>query len=190
MNRPIHPIEMVAFAAMLAWLVGQLLYTLPFPRLRRRLDRVNAGLWFANWSVFGAGSEHAEIATYTLEYRDRRGVESGDWVEVVRGRPWCWHAFLWQPHRHVADRLHRFAEGIARTVEFDSDGARTALRRRCRLIANHVDAMCPRSPKTRREIRIKMKRAANAARPGVRSGDIMMVQDRVLLAFSVDGNDL
>jgi hypothetical protein len=190
MTRSVNLVEAVAFFVMAAWLLGQLLYTLPIPRLRRVIDRANAGLWFANWSVFGAGRERAEIATYTLEYRDRVGIESGEWIELIRGRPWYWHSFLWQPDRRIADRLHRLAEGIAQTVDFHSERAQIALKRRRRLVASYVDSRCPRASNVRRDIRITMKRASIAATVGAQpQRDVMRVETRVLWEFSVDADE-
>jgi len=190
MSRPINLIEVAAFTGMAGWFVGHLLYTLPFPSLRRHLDRFNQGLWFANWSVFGAGDQRAETTTYTVEFRDHGGLDEGQWTQVAQGRPWRWHAFLWQPERRVADRLHRLAEGIARTPDLDSSAAQVALQRRLRLIARYVAVHSPPAPTTKRELRIRMTRAVIADRPeGTGANNFVRSEERVLLTFFSEAND-
>lgn len=172
----------IGFALVMAgWTLGALLYALPFPALRRRLDRVNSPLWFANWTVFGAGRDQATIAAYTLEYRDRDAHVEGPWIVLVQGRPWVWHAFLWQPQRRIADRLHRMAEGIARLREHDSPAAQRFLADHRQRITNHVEAARPRPPGCTRDIRIIQRRAfVSVSAPQ----DMSRLKERVLLSFS------
>ena len=87
MTAVLRGIELGFIILMVSWTVGALAYALPFPAIRRRLERINAPLWFADWTVFGASDEQAVISTYTLEYRDHRPQTQGAWLPVIDGRP-------------------------------------------------------------------------------------------------------
>ncbi len=189
MNSLPSTLETAILVTLAAWLLGNLLYALPFPPLRRQLERFNPGLWFAHWTVFGAGDNRAEMASYTFEYRDGEDRADGKWIEVIRGRPWCWHAFLWQPERRVADRLHRLAEGVARTRDLTTAAARDALTLRKQLISAFIEARHPRASETPRAIRVVMKRSVIAAGAGSRTATEelnIQIEERVLLAFPAD----
>jgi hypothetical protein len=185
MNSPSETLEIAVLIILIGWLLGSILYALPFPSLRRLLGEFNWGLWFAHWTVFGAGDQRAEMASYSFSYRDGANSD-GRWIEVIRGRPWSWHAFFWQPERRVADRLHRLAEGIARTHDFTAETARAALISRQRLIANYIDARHPRVRGMPRMVRVTIKRSilsdyiSGGSQPDIR------LEERVLLSFSAD----
>lgn len=183
MTALLRGLEIGFILLMAGWTLGALLYALPILALRRRLDRVNSPLWFANWTVFGAGHEQATIAAYTLEYRDRDSRAEGPWVVLMQGRPWVWHAFLWQPGRRVADRLHRMAEGIARMHETESPAAQRFLADHRRRIANHVEAARPRASGCTRDIRLTQRRSVVSLSG---SQDVPHLEERVLLSFSAD----
>lgn len=183
MSALLRGIELGFVVLMAGWTLGSLLYALPFPTLRRRLAGFNSALWFANWTVFGAGREQATIAAYTLEYRDRDVHGDGSWIVLMEGRPWVWHAFLWQPERRIADRLHRMAEGIARLYEVDSPAGQRFLADHRRRIAKHVAAMRPLSSGSSREIRIIQRRSQVSV--SVPQGSATL-EERVLISFSAD----
>lgn len=175
--------EWACFVVMGAWLLGSIAYALPLAALRRRLERRNLGLWFANWTVFGTGKERAEIARYTLRYRDVASGVTGDWVSVMSGRRWCWHAFLWQPERRLADRLQRIGQEIARALEHP-EGERRIIAPRRELIARHLEARFPRAPQVVREVQflehrsvVESTTSAPARNPGV--------EERAILAFQL-----
>lgn len=189
MNSLPDALETTVLVTLAAWLLGNVLYALPFPPLRRRLEHVNPGLWFADWTVFGAGDERAAMASYTFAYRDGDDCAAGQWIEVIRGRPWRWHAFLWQPERRVADRLHRLAEGVARTRDLTTAAAQEALSRRKRLISRYIEATHPRASEMPRTIRVTMKRSAIVDDAVLRASPNeveVQVEEHVLLVFSAN----
>lgn len=178
MSLDIHHLLEIAFLTVLTlWTLGSAIYALPLPPIRRWLNRHNHGLWWAKWTVFGSGVEQSEIGVYPVEFRDRIGAAAGDWREAVRGRPWTWHAGLWQPKRRLADRLHRIGQDIAKVRERGAPPADWLARRR-RLVTTHLATVHLPAPGAIREIRIRMIRSV--VEPGTGEWGAARREERVL----------
>ncbi len=177
-------------ALMAAWVISGVVFALPLWRLRRRLNRWNHGLWFANWTVFGSGRERSEICVYPLEYRDLAGGAPGAWIEVMSGRSWAWHSCLWQPQRRVADRIHRIGQNVARTMENGTKAEPWLLEQQA-MLKKHLVATCPRPAGNIREVRMRMRRSV-IDRPDDCLGGAWgraRFEECVLLQFSINGGD-
>jgi hypothetical protein len=175
-------VEWVCVTVMALWLLGSVLYALPWVGLRRRLERNNAGRWFANWTVFGTGRRRAEIERFRLRFRDRAAGHPGEWQLAMRGRRWVWHGCLWHPERRVADRLHRIGRDLAHALD-QPDGERRSAALASALIARHLDVIRPRAPGVSREVQLVEEHAvcdarADAARPDV-------ITERVILELAL-----
>ncbi|HWZ95157.1 MAG TPA: hypothetical protein VNW30_08190 [Opitutaceae bacterium] len=176
-------------AVLAAWTLGSVVFALPLWRWRQRLRRWNQGLWFAHWAVFDSGRGQAEICVYSLEYCDRLG-SGGEWVEAISGRPWTWHACLWQPQRRLADRIHRIGQDLLWVAERDQPAAAwlAAIRK---VVGNHLAAARPQPAGTVREIRIQATRSVvtAGADPPVVGWGVARQEKRVLLQFTAGEDD-
>lgn len=165
---------------MALWTLGSALYALPLRGLRRALGRRNGTLWLANWTVFGTGKERAGIARYALVCRDTVAAEPGPWVAVASGRPWVWHACLWQPERRLADRLHRIGQEISRAIDGPVDAAAFVGRRR-ELLSRFLDRKRLRPAGAGREFRLIERRSSVGE-----AGADARIEERVILKFGGD----
>lgn len=136
------------------WTLGSILFAVPRRWGRGWLSAFNHGLWFADWTVFGTGREDSGIVRFTLEFRDRAPGQDAAWRIAMQGRPWKWHACLWQPERRLADRLHRLGRDLGYVRDAAVEGAERIAERHGKLIARHLEDTCPRPPGTQREIRL------------------------------------
>ncbi len=184
-----HYVESGFLALMVVWTLGSVAFALPIPRLRWRLSRVNAGLWFANWTMFGTTKEPTiNVAIYTLEYRDRAPfAKAGNWVVVASGRPWTWRAGVWQPERRLADRIHRIGQDMAMAAERTPPITAVAAQRRS-MLESYLEAIKPRSLEIARDIRITMRRSIYERASDVRfaSHREWQVEQRIIAMFSTD----
>lgn len=149
----------IGFVVLVAlWTLGSVLFAVPRRWGRGWLSGFNHGLWFADWTVFGTGREDSGIVRFTLEYRDRAPGQTTEWRVALRGRPWKWHACLWQPERRLADRVHRLGRDFG-ALRDAGVTAQSAFAGRGKLLARHLDAKHPRPPGTAREIRLTRRRS-------------------------------
>lgn len=175
-------LENAGLIAMALWLLGSVLYALPSVALRRRLERHNAGRWWANWTVFGAGRRRAEIERYLLRYRDTGDGRAGAWAQALHGRRWVWHSFLWQPERRLADRVQRIGRDISHVLE--QRGGQTRIVEPLQaLLAAHLERACPRPRGFAREVQLVEEHAVADAQ--AREGEAGVTTTRVILEFTL-----
>jgi len=149
--------EYVLLILMAGWTLGSLAFSWPPLRLPKVLGRRNKFLALASWNVFGTYGGQSRICVYAFEYRDRTEGQPGPgpWLEAMRGRPWCWHAFLWQPGRRVADRFHRLGQEIARHLE-QGIPADQWLGKRQAVVVDFLSRKLPLARGSIREVRVRM----------------------------------
>lgn len=181
-------IEIGFLGLMGLWTALSIAFALPFPRVQRWIDRHNQGLWVARWTMFGAARQRvASVASYLFEFRDRDAATGvGNWIQFAKGRPWTWHAGLWQPERRIADRLHRIAQDIdvesRRTPEVHSiaDRYRPILER-------YIETIEPRPNGTARDIRIWAVRSTiDCSEVPPSKGSAPQIEPNVIALFSTD----